>query len=98
MYTTLKSINSTNLQPTTYEELPVKNGESNESIPPLNSSYYIDLKDPCFKNDFGPLIKGCSCYACRKVIYLFKTRSKKSGIHRSTDPDIPNANYNILKY
>ena len=49
------------------EGLPSKNGESSECNPPLAvSNFYIDLKDPSFKNDFGPLITGCSCYACRK--------------------------------
>merc|ERR1712079_900208 len=48
------------------ESLPVKNGESNECSTTPHSSFYIDLNDPTFKNDFGPLTKECSCYTCRK--------------------------------
>lgn len=28
--------------------------------------YRLDIKDPMFKEDFSPLVKTCSCYACRK--------------------------------
>jgi queuine tRNA-ribosyltransferase subunit QTRTD1 len=40
---------------------------------------YLDLNDEVFKNDFGPLSLGCSCYACRKhtrgyVNHLLATR------------------------
>ncbi len=29
-------------------------------------SFYIDLKNDKFKNDFGPISKSCQCYTCRK--------------------------------
>merc|ERR1712212_638086 len=55
-----------NSDSSTCENLPVKNGDDNESSTMSHSSFYIDLNDEIFKNDFGPLTKGCSCYACRK--------------------------------
>merc|ERR1712018_46974 len=32
-----------------------------------SSCIYIDLNDQqLYKNDFGPILEGCSCYTCRK--------------------------------
>ena len=46
------------------EELPAKTCEDKTGGNDVD--FCIDLKDPKYKNDFGPILKDCSCYACRK--------------------------------
>ena len=46
---------------------------------------HVDLNNVQYKNDFGPLHKGCSCYACRKhsrgyVNHLLATKELLAGV------------------
>lgn len=34
------------------------------------TDFYINIRDKCFVHDKTPLIEGCSCHACRCVIYI----------------------------
>lgn len=46
---------------------------------------FIDLNDGQYKNDFGPIVADCSCYACRKhtrgyIHHLLATKELLAGI------------------
>lgn len=57
------------------EDLP----KEETSKPKICHAFSIDLNDEVYKNDFSPLVQGCTCYACRKhtrgyVNHLLATR------------------------
>ncbi len=63
------------------EDLPVRceeEGLSNEDVDE-SPGLLLDLNEPCFKEDFSPIIRGCSCIACRRhtrayISHLFATK------------------------